>query len=82
MSQNKKLTNIARVQTVAMKVVLMKSPSYFRCMKKSSTKLDLIDAISNVIQMFSPPRCIRDAPMVSAVKARRAASTASKCAYG
>ena len=65
-----------------MKVVLMKRPSYFRCMKKSSTKLDLIDAISNAIQMFKLPSSIRDAQMVTAVRARSVTSTANRCVYG
>ena len=82
MSQNKKPIKMARVHTVTMKVVLMKRPSYFRCMKKSSTMLDLIDAISNVIQMFRLPSSIRDAQMVIAVRARSAKSTTSRCVYG
>ncbi len=56
MSQNRKLTRMARVNTVATKVLLMKRPSYFRCMKNSSTKVALIDAISIVIHILSPPQ--------------------------
>ena len=51
--------------------------SYRRCIKNSSTKVDLIEAIINATQMLRAPKSIPDAYTVIPVRANRASRTTS-----
>jgi hypothetical protein len=68
--------NMAKQTTVPINVIFNNCDSYFKCMKKSSTKLPFMDAIKIAIQILNIPRSIRDTAMVTAVSPNKTHNTA------
>jgi len=56
-------------------------PSYFMCIKKSRTKLALMDAMIRAIQTFRLPRSTKDAPTVIPVKTSNTRRTLKSVLY-
>ena len=68
---------MAKHATVPINVSFKNRDSYFKCMKKRSTKLAFIDAIKIAIHMLNIPRLMRDTTMVTAVSPNNTHKTAT-----
>jgi len=76
MSQKINPISTARHPIVPINVIFNSPDSYFKCIKKRSTKVALKDAIKIAIQIFKAPISIREAIIVIAVRTSKAHNTA------